>query len=149
LVLVLFAAAFWLRVYITVQITGDSFRNFGHLNAAQRDAFDDIADITPDNAVIAVSDNSGPVILYSEREIVRPQDWSSSEWLQFIEIMRQTRRPLYMLVDGEAMRQPFEVAETAYPLEAVASFKLPYYYPGGGSEVQPVALYRFLEQDTQ
>jgi hypothetical protein len=118
------------------------YNTFGLLNPEQREAFDRLGKMTPSEAVIAVSLNSGPVGLYAKRETARPYDWTADEWLRFIEAMRHEGLPLYILVDGYEMEPPFQTAQIHYQLTPVASFPLPYFYPGAGSVNQQVNLYR-------
>lgn len=140
---VIVVGLFWLRTndILRLAIT-PSFNTFGLLTAEQRKAFDELAEATPSDAIIAVSLNSGPVNLYAEREIVRPYDWSDEEWLKFIQVVLAEGYPLYILQDGYEMEAPLQLAQTRYQVTPVNQFFLPYFYPGAGSINQQLTIYR-------
>jgi hypothetical protein len=130
----------WIRSEGTLGFIDGVFNNFGYLNDEQRRSFDVVRGLTDDDAIIAASLNSGPLILYSQRDIVRPYDWQPDEWFAFIN--STTNRDLYLLVDGVEMQQIFDITRERYTLEPVTRLPMPYFYIGGGSENQRVALYR-------
>jgi hypothetical protein len=148
------AAAFFLamgllafRWNLTVPLT-HSFFTFGSLTAEQRQALSALADRTPPDAVIAASLNSGAVEFYGQRAAVRPGallqpglSWTTAEWLQFVEVMRAQKRPLFLLVDSVEMEAPLAAVQSRYrTTEMPPPLYLPYYYVGGGSANQLVTL---------
>jgi hypothetical protein len=139
IILLLVGFALWQRTNNTLQITSAFFNNFGYLRAEQRDSFEHLEALSPPDAVIAASLHSGAIILYSERESVRPYDWEDEEWLRFIEALGN--RSVYLLVDGIDMEAIASTTQQHYTLELVAELDLPYFYPGGGSVNQRVNLY--------
>lgn len=134
----------WARTEDTLSFIDGVYNNFGYLNEEQRDSFDVIRELTIKDTIIAASLNSGPVILYSERNIVRPYDWQPEEWFTFID--NTTARDLYLLIDGVEMQQIFDITSQRYTLEPVTHLPMPYFFIGGGSENQLVTLYR-LKRD--
>jgi hypothetical protein len=137
------------RWNLTLPLT-HSFYTFGSLTSEQRQTLSQLADRTPPEAVIAASLNSGAVELYAHRATVRPgallqpgMAWTTEEWLSFVEAMRVEKRPLYLLADSVEMEAPLKAVQARYPVTEMASpLYLPYYYVGGGSDNQLVALYQ-------
>ncbi|GAB4444887.1 MAG: hypothetical protein Kow0031_27340 [Anaerolineae bacterium] len=123
------------------------FGTYGYLTAAQRAAFDALAAATPPDAVIAASTNGGAVTLYAQRDIVRPGDWSEAEWLAFADNLRQTGRPLYLLVDGVKMEAPRAAIEAVYPLGEPLEFPFTYFRLDGTGEARPVWLYQVTSDE--
>lgn len=140
LVMVVLLTSLWVRTDETLNFISGNFNNFGYLNRDQRQAFEILQDVTEEDSIIAASLNCGAVLLYSQREIVRPYDWTSEEWLRFIEITQPV--PLYLLVDGVDMEPVFDNTSQRYTLELVSHLKIPYFFVGAGSENRAVALYR-------
>jgi hypothetical protein len=137
------------RWNLTLPLT-HSFFTFGSLTAEQRQTLGALADRTPPEAVIAASLNSGAVEFYAQRATVRPGallqpglSWTTEEWLQFVDVVRAEKRPLYLLVDSVEMDAPLKAVESRYRTTEIAPpLYLPYYYLGGGSANQLVALYQ-------
>jgi hypothetical protein len=125
-------------------------RDVWNMTAEQRQAIGQLADRTPPEAVIAASLNSGAVELYAHRATVRPGAmlqpslaWTTDEWLRFVEALRAEHRPLYLLADSVEMAAPLKAVRARYPVTEIAPpLYLPYYYVGGGSDNQLVALYQ-------
>ncbi len=137
------------RWNLTLPLTR-SFFTFGSLTAEQRQTVGGLAGLTPPDAIIAASLNSGAVEFYAQRATVRPGAllqptlaWTTDEWLAFVEAARAEHHPVYLLVDSVEMEAPLAALRSRYrPVEVTSSLYLPYYYPGGGSANQLVALYR-------
>jgi hypothetical protein len=137
------------RWNLTLPLTHGYF-TFGSLTAEQRQTLGRLAALTPPEAVVAASLNSGAVELYAHRATVRPGAllqpglaWTTDEWLQFVEAVRAEKRPLYLLADSVEMEAPLEAVRVRYHTTEIAPpLYLPYYFPGGGSENRLVALYR-------
>jgi hypothetical protein len=135
---------FGARVRVTLQwpLHAGQFNTFGYLDARQRAAFDEIRRLTPPEAILAASLNSGALNVYSQREAVRPADWSTDDWRRFVPLALEKGQAVYLLVDGEEMQAPKQALEPAYTLKPVAALPLPYFYPDGSSDNRPVELYQ-------
>jgi hypothetical protein len=55
---------------------------------------------------------------------------------------------VYLLVDGVEMRDPLRALSARYQLRQVASLSVPYFFPGGSSEIQDVPLYEVVKATT-
>jgi len=102
---------------------------FGYVTQAERRGLETLADLTPDDAVIATGLNAGAVQLYADRETVRPAAWSAEELARFAGGLAQQGRPLYVLDDGEEMAA--WIAAQPAPFEPVATLALPRQGRGG------------------
>ena len=127
------------------------FYTSGMLLPVQRASVGRLTSITPPQAVIAGSLNSGAVELYAGRLTTRPggvlqpgQAWTEAEWLVFVEALLDHSRPIYLLMDGVEMEAPLEAVKRVYRVEHVADLDLPYYVRGGGSQNLSVPLYRIV-----
>jgi hypothetical protein len=100
--------------------------SFGYMRAEHRAAFDVLAEITPAEAIIGASLNSGAVTMYSGRDAIRPYDsWTTEEWSIFLGAMQASGRPVYLLDDGDLMAS-FIDREAAYrDLTPVAELEIP------------------------
>jgi hypothetical protein len=80
--------------------------SFGYMRAEHRAAFERLEALTPANAVIGASLNSGAVMLYTGRDAIRPYDsWTDEEWGIFLGAMQASGRPVYLLDDGGLMAE--------------------------------------------
>jgi hypothetical protein len=136
-------ALLWTRTRVTLglPIHAPDFHTFGFLRPEQRAAFDALADLTPNDAIVATSLNSGPVYLYAERDAVRPAYWSQDEWLGLVAQAMKDGRTFYLLMDGVEMDAAYQSLQPDYRLLQVSSLPLPYFYPDGNSENLRVTLY--------
>jgi hypothetical protein len=141
MIVLLYARA---RVTLWLPTYAQDFNTFGYLRAEQRAAFDRLASLTPSEAIVAASLNSGSITLYSERDIVRPAYWSSDEWLGFVARALNDGRRVYLLVDGVEMHSSMQVVQSRYHLTQVSLLPVPYFYPTGNSQNQSVPLYEVL-----
>ncbi len=122
------------------------FAAFGHLTAAQRPSFDRLRQLTPEDAVIGTSLNSGAVELHAGRLAFRPAGWTRDELACFVDALQAAGRPVFVLDDGEALREALRVLQARYRLVEVARLDVPYYDAvGGGSRNQCAPLYRVGE----
>lgn len=102
--------------------------SFGYMDAEMRAAMDQIAELTPPDAVVAASLNAGAIALYSDRDPVRPYDsWSMADWDVFVGAMRQLGRQIYLLDDGRQMSQFIDRTRTRYALVQVKALSVPVY----------------------
>jgi hypothetical protein len=119
------------------------FAAFGHLTAAQRASFDRLRQLTPEDAVIGASLNSGAVELHAGRSAFRPVGWTADALARFVDALRATGRPVFVLDDSEAMGEALRALRARYGLIEVARLDVPYYDAiGGGSRNQRAPLYR-------
>lgn len=132
---------FVLRLHTTPYLSKNGFTNFGYLNAEQRTSFDKLADATPENAIIGVSLNSGAVILHSDRSIVRPYEWSTDDWFEFIDRAQADNHVIYLLVESVDMEPILEATLQRYDVEPVIALQMPYFHFAGGSVNETVILY--------
>ncbi len=122
------------------------FDTFGYLLREQRESFNQLRALTPANALIGSTLNSGAVELYAQRLAFRPADWSAEELWQFVDAMRARGHVLYLLDDGEALTPSLAALRQRYKLQEVARLLLPRYHAvGGGSENAHVPLYSIGE----
>ena len=125
------------------------FYTYGFLNAEQRAHIDSIANLTPPNAVIAASLNSGSISLYANRDTIRPghllqpgRTWTDEELITFVNALRAESRPLYLLMDSEEMTGPADALRKCCRLAPIAELYLPYYYHNGAAANKIITLYR-------
>jgi hypothetical protein len=119
------------------------FAAFGHLTAAQRASFDRLRQLTPEDAVIGASLNSGAVELHAGRLAFRPAGWTADALVRFVDALRAAGRLVFVLDDGEAMGEALRVLRARYGLVEVARLDVPYYDAiGGGSRNRRAPLYR-------
>ncbi len=147
----LLLASMWLRSVPTLAATGVGARysGFGYLLPEQRAAFDTLADLTPPDAVVASTLNSGPVMLYAGRDSVRPSAWTSREWLVLVAYVLDHRGRMFMLDDGDELARPRDDLQgEAYALEPRAELFLPYFSPDAGSDNRQVILYEVVRRPT-
>jgi hypothetical protein len=98
---------------------------FGYVTAAQRAAFDQIAALTPANAVIGSTMNDGAIDLYAHRATFRPGEWSADELVRFVEAMRRAQRRVFLLDDGAATSAARRELGTRYTLQPIAVLDVP------------------------
>jgi hypothetical protein len=103
--------------------------SFGYMRAEQRAAFDQLAALTPPEAIVGASLNAGAVALYAGRDPVRPYDsWTTEEWHVFLQAMDRLGRPVYLLDDGGLMASFIEAQRGQCTLEPVAELWVPLFY---------------------
>jgi hypothetical protein len=119
-----------------------AFNAFGYLVAEQRMSFDNIRAITPENAVIGGSLNSGAIDLHAKRLAFRPATWSASELISFVRALQGEKRPVFLLNDGDEVKVSLATLQANFRLTEIGRFDMPYYFFGGGSENRKVILYR-------
>jgi hypothetical protein len=134
--------AFLLRTSATLEATGPGVRysGFGYVQPEERRAFATLAELTPSDAVIASTLNSGPIMLYAQRDAVRPDAWSSSEWLDFVAHELNSGGHLFVLDDGEQLARPLADLNRDYTLNQIAQLPVPYFTSDSGSSSREVAL---------
>jgi len=108
-----------LRPFQPVKIT------FGYVTAAQRASFDQIAALTPRDAVIASVMNDGPIDLYAQRATFRAGVWTPSERDAFIAAMKRAGREIFLLEDGAEVTSAKKDLETRYWLKQIATLDVP------------------------
>jgi hypothetical protein len=99
------------------------------MRAEHRAAFDRLAELTPPESIIGASLNAGAVMLYSDRDAIRPYDsWTDDEWGIFLEAMRARGRPIYLLDDGGLMAEFIEEERDSQRLTPVEELTIPLFY---------------------
>jgi len=100
--------------------------SFGYMRAEHRAAFDRLAALTPPEAVIGASLNAGAVMLYTDRDAIRPYDsWRRAEWRVFLEAMEADDRPVYLLDDGGLMAKFIEQERDQVRLTPIEELPIP------------------------
>jgi len=98
---------------------------FGYVTAAQRAAFDQIAALTPANAVIGSTMNDGAIDLYARRATFRPSEWSADELVRFVEAMQRAQRRVFLLDDGAETSAARRALSARYTLQPIAVLDVP------------------------
>lgn len=115
-----------MRTRLTIQRPFQPVKiTFGYVTAAQRASFDQIAALTPANAVIGSTMNDGPIDLYSHRLTFRPGAWTASERSIFVDSMKRVGRPMFLLEDGKEMTDARRDLETRYALRKITTLDVP------------------------
>ena len=115
--------------------------SFGYLYARQRRAFDELAALVPEDAVVGSTLNGGAVELYTGRAAVHPAPWTADEFVRFVHLMAAEGRAVYLLDDGVEMQPTLETAHERLSVSPVGELFLPYYLAGGDSRDRFVVLY--------
>jgi hypothetical protein len=103
--------------------------SFGYMRAEHRAAFEQLEALTPANAVIGASLNSGAVMLYTGRDAIRPYDsWTDEEWGIFLGAMQASGRPVYLLDDGGLMAEFITQQEGRRHLTPIEALQVPLFY---------------------
>jgi len=119
------------------------FGAFGYLVREQRQSFARLAELTPANAVIACSLNSGAVDLHAGRLSFRPAGWTPDQLRRFVLALQQEGTPVFVLDDGKELAESIATLQAQFKLSEVGQIDVPYYFPNsGGSENRRVSLYR-------
>lgn len=98
---------------------------FGYMTLTQRQAFNEIAQLVPEEGIVGTSLNGGPIDLYSGRETFRPEVWSREEFDRFLETMVALGHPVYILDDGDSLASIMDYARRTYDLVEVADLEAP------------------------
>lgn len=118
------------------------FDAFGYLVREQRASFTRLGELTPANAAIGCSLNSGAVDLYAGRLTFRPGRWTADDAMKFVRALRGENTPVYILEDGAEVTPVVESLRAEFTLVEVARLDMPFYFKGSGSENRQAALYR-------
>lgn len=109
----------------------DRVQTYGHLTAAQHDAYVALGAALPESAVVGTAASAGPVLRYAGCQIVRPAAWSAEEFARFVHALKTAGRELYLLGDGEEMAAWLPTLEGRYSLTMMSEWLLPLYGLGG------------------
>ena len=140
--LVCLSFAFVLRSMDTLALpVTRGFGAFGYLVREQRESFTQIGRLTPPNAVIGCSLNSGSVDLHAGRLTFRPAGWTPDQLITFVRALQREGAPVYLLDDGVEMTAAIQTLRAQFALSEVARLDVPYYFAGSGSENRKAALY--------
>jgi hypothetical protein len=103
--------------------------SFGYMRPENRAAFDRLAELTPEGAVVGASLNAGAVMMYTGRDAIRPYDsWTAEEWSIFLDAMHAEGRPVYLLDDGGLMATFIEAERSRHRLTPIAALEVPLFY---------------------
>ncbi len=98
---------------------------FGYVTSAQRASFDQIAALTPRDAVIGSTMNDGALDLYARRATFRPSEWRADELAQFVEAMDRAQRRVFLLDDGAETSAARRALASRYTLIPIAVLDVP------------------------
>lgn len=115
---------------------------FGHVSQSQRQAFAELAALTPEDAVIGSMLNGGAIELYAGRAAVHPFPWTAEELHRWIEALHARGRPFYLLDDGEEMPAVLARLRDPYRARPIQALDLPYFAHGGGNIPRRAQLYK-------
>lgn len=133
-----------LRTQTTLARTLSPHRaGFGYLFASEREDFDQLAHLTPPDAVIAVALHSGAIDLYAHRQTVRPNVWTAEDFDRFLVFMQREHRPVYLLYDSPDLRAQLDRLLAAQRLEPIAQFRDLTFF--GERDAKAGTLYRVMQ----
>ena len=99
---------------------------FGYLSAPQRRAYDQLAVLVPENAVLACGLGAGALAHYTGRDTVRPASWSADQFRRLADLLSQNDRPLYAVQDGAEMAEWLERARAGgHSFVSIGTLNLP------------------------
>jgi len=134
------------RVWNTMpRVLQEARPRFGAMTRNQRASFDELARITPQNAIIGASLNSGAIDLYARRRAFRPTDWSSQELHEFLLVTQGKNYELYFLEDNASLARVLNDLRETYRVERVTSFDVPLF--GEGAIDNLGALWRITKNE--
>jgi hypothetical protein len=123
------------------------FAAFGYLVREQRVSFDRLAELTPPDAVIGATLNSGAIDLHSGRQTFRPDTWTPEQLSAFTAELMRRGVPVFVVHDSNALNGSLMTLRATYLLEEVGRINIPYYQAiGGGSGNRLVPVYRVISK---
>lgn len=131
---------FILRIWNTIPlVTEPPIPRFGYMTALQRQSIGSLNKLTPPNAIIGASLNSGPIELYAGRSSFRPADWSASDLRIFLETAVRSNLDVFLLEDNSSMATVLTDLRHDYRLTQVDKLDVPLF--GDGQIAVPGALW--------
>lgn len=118
----------------------DAPPRFGAMTQAQRNSFATLAQVTPPNAVVGASLNSGAIDLYSQRDAFRPADWSPQDLGEFLLVTQGKDYEMYLLEDNGSLARVLEALRDTYRFERVTTLDVPLF--GDAPIANPGALWK-------
>lgn len=119
-------------------------QRFGAMTQQQRASFDAIGQLTPANAVIGASLNSGALDLYARRSSFRPADWCSDARCkpleEFLSVTQREGRAVYILEDDAALEPVLDQLRKTHDIALVAELDVPLF--GDAPVIHPGALWK-------
>lgn len=113
---------------------------FGAMTQPQRGSFDTLSQLTPPNAIIGASLNSGAVELYAHRSAFRPADWSAAELDEFLTVTQDKKYEIYLLEDDASLDHVLNDLRGGYHLERITTLDVPLF--GDGQVADAGALWK-------
>jgi hypothetical protein len=95
------------------------------MTQAQRASFETIAQLTPSDAVIGASLNSGAIDLYARRRAFRPTDWSPQALRDFQLVTQGNNYEMYVLEDNGSLARVLDALGDTYRIERVTTLDVP------------------------
>lgn len=133
------------RVWHTLpRVTQEPPPRFGAMSQTQRASFDAIAQLTPENAIVGASLNSGALDLYARRRAFRPADWSTATFREFILITQDEKRAMYLLEDNASLARVLDALRGEYRIERVTTLDVPLF--GDEPVAHPGALWKITRR---
>jgi hypothetical protein len=115
-----------LRISNTIpRVLAEPEARFGAMSQAQRASFETIEIVTPENALVGGSLNSGAIELYSGRNAFRPADWTTGELREFLDIARQNGYQVYLLQDDASLDRVLNDLGSTFRVERAAVLDVP------------------------
>lgn len=74
---------------------------FGHVTGPQREAYRQLGERLPADAVVATSLSSGAIERYAGHEAMRPASWDEQEFAAMLNVLRGAGREVWLLDDGD------------------------------------------------
>lgn len=114
------------RVWNTLpRVLEDPSPRFGAMARVQRDSFDALAKLTPPNAIVGATLNSGAVELYAQRKAVRPADWTDAELREFLRVAETDGYEFYLLQDNPELGRVVDGLRRDLTVEPVGTLDVP------------------------
>lgn len=115
-----------LRVWNTLpRVNQEPPARFGAMTQGQRLSFDELGQLTPQNAIIGASLNAGAIELYGHRSAFRPADWSAADLNEFIQVTQGKNYQIYLLEDNASLSGVLNEMRGDYHIERTATLDVP------------------------
>lgn len=118
------------RVWNTLpRVAQEPRAQFGAMTRLQRASFDALAELTPQNALIGASLNSGAVENHAHRHAFRPADWCApgkcGELRVFLALAIAKHYPIYLVEDNPSLIPVLQELRETFYVERVTTLDVP------------------------